>query len=171
MEYNDSRRVTHSDILALYDRAIDMASKGGSAPSMASKRGIEMTNSTEILRAARERIASQEQWMKGSFKKEPSGGIYAYCAVGALNAAVSNIAQEAYGDSLSVPDELWQMREHALRALGDVIPSSFLDEMEERVYFESRSHAISCFNDWEKTTHADILALYQRALDYVSLYG
>ena len=117
-----------------------------------------------ILQAARALIASPENWAQGGFHHHPKGGERAYCALGAVNAAAQNVAaQNVLGLTLE-----GDIEEDAdipnFEGLGIVAVVS----LHEAVPLGYRG--VAPFNDDECTTHADVLALYDRAIDLASVH-
>jgi hypothetical protein len=93
----------------------------------------------ENLIAAKALIDTPEKWGKGEYKPSPG----CFCAFGALMAA-RGVDPE---DDTSVTDED--------RALAKALPSGWHKVTSE----------VADFNDHPDTTHADIMALFQRAIE------
>lgn len=87
------------------------------------------------LIAARALIDTPEKWGRGSRLRHPMGSL---CAIGAF--------QEA------IPPYSFTRREKAYQALRVELPPKF-------------NGYVADFNDAPTTTHADIMSLFQRAID------
>lgn len=109
----------------------------------------------DVLKAARAKIEDSKHWIKGNSAQTPNGETSwdihsreferlsknpdcAFCAAGAVGA----VAAGPYSNPITYRRAIYALREH--------IPSDFDD--------------IASFNDHAKTTHADILALFDRAI-------
>lgn len=98
----------------------------------------------EVLRAARAKIEDPSRWLKGRYACDDGGftifehSVYAtsWCAVGAVGAIVSPTSPE------------WWEATAYLR--GQV---------------SSRFCSVQLFNDHEKTTHADVMRVFDRAIE------
>lgn len=106
-----------------------------------------MSAAADLLRRARERIATPERWTKGAFARDPADGYdrgdrgaldpdSCLCANGSLFAAHGDVGPPPYGVS--------QTLTRAARGRG----------------FET----VSKFNDAPETTHADVMALFDDAI-------
>ena len=89
----------------------------------------------EVLIAAKALIDTPEKWCKGSYQTIDGR----YCAVGAA-------------DTASPP--VLAVREEVYDALVDTMPRWYI----------SRRYIASSFNDARKTTHADVMAWFDRAI-------
>lgn len=105
-------------------------------------------DATKLLVMARERITEPEHWTQGAWYIDQCGkrtpfhkDAYAYCALGALHAgeADDEICEQAYYYLLC-----------AVYDVGIELPDLV---------------TITGFNDAACTTHADVLALYDRAIE------
>ncbi len=98
----------------------------------------------DVLRAAREKIATPERWTKGAAARDVNGGkvdaasplAVCWCANGAIYSKPSPYLRPGLRDS-------------ATENLRMLLPIGFY---------------VSTFNDAPTTTHADILALFDRAI-------
>ena len=105
------------------------------------------------LKAARKLIKHQDDWAKGkeSFDRARDGEVNGICGAGAIyitTEASSFNEIETNGDRYDL----------AWRALSDCIPAS--PDFEDKYGRMS----LPLFNDAPETTHADILALFDRAI-------
>lgn len=101
----------------------------------------------EILIAARAKIAEPERWTKGTFSRNAEGepcavdwgpAAVCWCALGAINATTNKMHQ------------LYELKSAAKDALALAV---------------SPSHdSVAYFNDDPATTHADVLAAFDRAI-------
>jgi hypothetical protein len=97
----------------------------------------------EVLRAARAKIATPETWTKRAFARDiasvrvfaRSTSAVCWCAIGAI-------------DSLDITAD----------------DACAAGEAGEALVAANRGRAVSYFNDDPRTTHANILALYDRAI-------
>ena len=96
----------------------------------------------EVLIAARALIADERDWTKGQFL-EVIGGRRCLCSAGALRVVLSET-----GDPADLSDAAYReyddLAAHLSRAVG---------------------RSIITFNDLDTTTHADILAAFDRAIE------
>lgn len=99
-----------------------------------------MPNTKETLIAARELIAEPERWTKGRAMEVAEDGSVRYCASGALSAAGGHHNEVIENCSACA----------AADVLTSVLP---------------RRLGVSGFNDLESTTHADVLAAFDRAIE------
>ena len=111
-------------------------------------------NAKEMLIGARELIADPKHWIKGSYERELAGGVKAYCLIGALSKV--RLRGTANGD------DDYDIARVAERHLRDCvqrrkIPVGFYGNK----YVET---AIE-FNDLRTTTHADVLAVLDCAIE------
>lgn len=98
--------------------------------------------SKEILIAARAKIADPHGWIKGAYSKNcPSG--WAYCALGAIK---DNPGKECTSEQIE-----------ACLLLSNALP-----DPNTSMHYATR---ITDYNDLETTTHADVLSLYDRAIE------
>lgn len=102
--------------------------------------GSEMATVRENLIAAKALIDTPEKWLKGALS---TGDDTCFCAMGALG--------HAGGFGLVASDKTPEMA-----SLLDSIPASF-------VWVRDR-HRLAAYNDHPNTTHADIMALFDRAI-------
>lgn len=110
-------------------------------------RGAVSAETAAILRRARERISDPARWCKGAFSSNAMGqrcvdgptasGARAWCASGSV------LAEHA--DNVGGEMALTALRHQVRRSTGLRI-------------------TIAAYNDDPSTTHADILALYDRAI-------
>lgn len=98
----------------------------------------KMQEVVDVLVRARALIASEDRWCRGSYSKLQDDGFFAFCAVGAELQATRGIVD-------------WSDESPSLLALIAALPEGY--------------DRISVFNDDPKTTHADVLALYDRAIE------
>lgn len=101
----------------------------------------------ERLLDARSRIAEPSHWIKRAFKSGNS-----YCTVGALMAACGNDGMKALG---SVEGRL-------VKLLANELPRR--QRIRWRMTFQPAQWVVMAFNDDPKTVHADVLALFDRAI-------
>ena len=94
----------------------------------------------EILIAAKALIDTPEKWLKGALS---TGDDTCFCAMGALG--------HAGGFGLVASDKTPE-----LASLLDSIPASFV--------WVTDKHRLAAYNDDPATTHADIMALFDRAI-------
>jgi hypothetical protein len=103
----------------------------------------------DILKAARDKISQPEAWIKEKMwdtKYTETGVVRCYCTLGAVCAAT----QEAMcNEPLS---RAFDMEDYIIEALRKAIPSY------------PTFTSISRFNDDPRTTHKDVLALFNRAI-------
>lgn len=103
----------------------------------------------EILKAARALISTPDKWVKGVYARNDKGvsvpdndpAACAFCAVGAMRHACK-IAEHELDTRASDP---YFLAKRAVRA-------------------QTNHGAVSDFNDDEETTHADVLAAFDRAI-------
>lgn len=97
-----------------------------------------MQDTLAVLKAARERISDPSQWVKEYYCNPRTGAV---CAEGAVGCGTEE------GDPYAWHDD-------ALNALQAALPHAF----------RSRAGAVVVFNDAFETTHADVLAAFDRAI-------
>lgn len=107
-----------------------------------------MSTALAILTKAREILAKPDSHTKGVFARDVSGRVVGsnspiacqFCARGALNRADTIVGgtTAAYGKAV--------------------------DALEKCIHIEAPYKTLEVFNDRESTTHADILALFDRAI-------
>lgn len=113
-----------------------------------------MTKTTEldVLQGARELLADEAKWTKGVMARREDGvqvsaedpRATCFCAFG----AISKVAPQApYATAFDI-------RCRADKALYAVLPEGF--------------SSVEDFNDADETTHADVLALFDRAVRFVA---
>lgn len=99
-----------------------------------------------VLKQARKLIAKPESWTQGDYRcqvGERNGKpVFAYCAMGAIEAAIDTEADRASG---------YKLYDAATTMLSGGLPP--------RV-----GHGIITFNDRSGRTHAQVLALFDRAI-------
>jgi hypothetical protein len=104
----------------------------------------------EILRDARRRIAEEGNWLKGDFRDGDR-----LCVVAALSAAAGSC-------NLRTPN----MAERRLaRLLAKQLPAKA--PLWTRLRVMPLRHRLMYFNDDARTTHSDIVALYDRAIEHL----
>jgi hypothetical protein len=91
----------------------------------------------EVLVAARELIADERNWIKGEYSRRVEGRL-CYCAYGAVR-TVSDAAD------YKVFDRAWNALESTVPDKHELSPIHFNDDLD--------------------TTHADILAMFDRAIE------
>jgi hypothetical protein len=96
-----------------------------------------------VLRRARKLIESPKSWIQGSFVGKRKG-VQCYCGLGALATAAGITAQPQHLPDGKFPREYYTAH-------------SLLNTAAGPAYFPS-------FNDDEDTTHADVLAAFDRAI-------
>lgn len=94
-------------------------------------------NTVDILTKARSLIEDPKHWTKGQLRKVNEDGSMCYCALGAVDQALREVG---YGGGVAV-----------IRTLGAVVP---------------KLRPIGRFNDDPWTEHADVLKVYDKAIDY-----
>lgn len=98
----------------------------------------------EILRKAKALIDAPEKWTKGAFARDRSGGSVpiagdeacAFCAAGAIYSVIDKFNAAEF-----------DLEDRAASAIGQAVGGS-----------------IAGFNDDEDTTHADVMAAFDRAI-------
>lgn len=95
----------------------------------------------EILRAARAKIDTPEKWTRGAYARTKSGRIVGPECASAVHLCAVGAVTAAASPAMTVDD--------ALVVLARELPSA---------------GGITNFNDHPGTTHADILALFDRAI-------
>ena len=98
----------------------------------------------EALKAARALIADERNWIKGEYDREVEGRT-CYCADGALMFATDGVGVPLEGEGN------WFAYEGARRALAAHAPRT--------------AHGVINFNDAPDTTHADVLAMFDKAIE------
>lgn len=101
-----------------------------------------MSTAADVLREARRLIERPENWIKGTAEAVNKDGEKCYCAIGALEAATESAGRHG---PLGHGPLFWA----AHRALRDVIPGRL----------------IQVYNDYPGTTHADIVAVFDKAIE------
>lgn len=95
-----------------------------------------MASVKENLIAAKALITDERNWFKGGYRMEIPTGTVCYCAVGALMTVTG-------------------------------LPASLVHDSAEHFALEEEvgvNRTVVGFNDNDETTHADILALFERAI-------
>jgi hypothetical protein len=103
-----------------------------------------------VLRRARKLIADPKSWIKGAFIGKRNG-VQCYCALGAL----------ATGAGIKVKDG-----QTLSDAAGQSMPAEYYDAhqfLREEIGSDF-SGWTPCFNDAKSTRHADVLAVFDRAI-------
>ena len=100
--------------------------------------------SIELLQSARELIAAPQHWTKGSYRRYRRTGQRAYCVLGAIH-------ESLWADDYT-PERYAAIKTPAIASLYMAIPKDFMGGLPE-------------YNDARRTTHADILALFDRAIE------
>jgi hypothetical protein len=121
----------------------------------------------ELLARARALIERPERWTQGAMARGAGGEAVAatspracrWCAYGALWHASWQLEHEAGGAYGRV---CRRAEQHATMALAHAVPPDMDPDARPRDY-----EAVVEYNDTVTTTHADILALYERALAYL----
>jgi hypothetical protein len=104
-----------------------------------SLKGVKMQEVVDVLVRARALIADEKYWCRGNYTQlVDDESVFAYCAVGAEMNATRGL--------MGWPDE-----SPSLVALINALPAGYT--------------RVSVFNDDPKTTHADVLSLYDRAIE------
>jgi hypothetical protein len=126
-----------------------------------------MTTLAHILEEVRHVIARPEGWSQKAFYRDhrgepciadPQATITRRCMIAAIGDVVDDI-------KLVHPDERWDMRDRAIRALVRAIPSNWQpSELKLRGGDLRPEQRLYDFNDDECTTHADVIALINRAI-------
>ena len=101
-----------------------------------------------ILKAAREILQDEKRWTKGYFARTAAGdrvescnkAAVCYCAMGAIDKAAVEAREPRFG----VGDD-------AIDALAKFLP-------------DGHQKSVASFNDNPKTTHAEVLALFDQAI-------
>ena len=99
------------------------------------------------LQEARNRIASPNNWCKVHLQIVMADGVVLYCALGALYSAAEQVARRMGLDAA----EGMSSAKYSERVLADALPDG--------------CGTIREYNDARTTTHADMLALFDRALE------
>jgi hypothetical protein len=103
-----------------------------------------------VLRRARKLISDRNAWIKGSFIGKRKGA-QCYCALGAL--ATGAGVEVVNGQTLSnahrggLPTEYYVAHHLLIKAIGD------------------SSHCVPSFNDDKRTQHADVLKVFDKAIE------
>jgi hypothetical protein len=102
-----------------------------------------------VLRRARKLIADPSTWIKGSFTRKRKG-VQCYCALGALASAagVKILNGKTLSDEKVLPEAYYEA--HGVLNAAAKLP--------ETGWF------FAIFNDSPKTTHADVLAVFDKAI-------
>lgn len=109
----------------------------------------------ELLKSGRDRIADPKNWTKGYYARDAGGNpigedspeAVCWCAAGALQSCLVIIAAGNIRRNYNI-------RNHALEFLHLSMPSDF----------DVNLFSIAGFNDAPETTHADVMAAYDRAI-------
>ena len=110
-----------------------------------------MEAATELLISGREALTPEWAWVREYVHTVDEQGRDCYCTFGGLLAWNKGEPAEHPGH-----DEAWKLLSDEARALG------FEDgNVEEGTYVG----ALTAFNEAPQTTHGDVLALYDRAID------
>ncbi len=96
----------------------------------------KLKNSYEVLRAARKLIRNRKNWCRQVYSRAGAAGQMRYCAIGAVRYLPDPISESS--------------RSMAVRLLGKALPESYSN--------------VASFNDHRRTTHEDVLKLYDRAI-------
>jgi len=122
-----------------------------------SERGRKAMRAVEVLTGARNFLSNKNNWKKGDWIKSRRGEPVAACALGALGVAAGAKSRDQIDDA-SVREKA------AFQALADVIRP-------ENAAFHQRYQASSWFvdvfgfNDRGDTSHADVLAAFDLAIE------
>jgi hypothetical protein len=95
----------------------------------------------EVIREARSILSDPNAWGKGAARPTPQ----AWCAVGALSLAIGRLPA---GDG--------RRRESYLRDVAELV--------ESHIPHDAESHRLSIYNDDPRTTHQDILNVFDKTL-------
>lgn len=114
----------------------------------------------EILTAARERLSDRANWRRGRLYSEG-----ATCALGAVGVAAGVITQEL-DRTISGESGAYNALRKADNGLAEALDA--LADEAGRVTGVSNVSAVYAFNDLASTTHADVLAAFDRAIARVA---
>ena len=106
------------------------------------------TTSKDILKSARELIADSAHWCQEDLVETRPDGSYAYCALGAVNNATYQLQAET--DDVHRKTYFAECRTIAIWRLEEAIDSN---------------QRLAAFNDDLRTTHADVLAVFDKAIN------
>ena len=112
-----------------------------------------------VLETARSLIENPRHWWRRQYRHELADGEVAYCAIGATGGAVSIIAGDRT-DSQYLMNLNW-FRTNAIHHLGLAVPKGYASVVSP----DNNHHLVMMYNDNLRTTHADILALYDKAIE------
>jgi hypothetical protein len=101
-----------------------------------------------VLRRARKLIANRKSWIKGAFIGKRNG-VQCYCALGALatGAGIKVKNGQTLSDAAVLPAEYYDAHQFLREEIGS--------------YFSGWTPS---FNDDKNTRHADVLAVFDRAI-------
>lgn len=116
----------------------------------------QATNLLEVLQLARKQIENPQAWIKGHFSKTRTDGQTCYCAQGAVRQALDRSVNK---DTPIGRRTFLRTQEEVLKRLEAVMPANRKDML------------LAEFNDQFDTQHADILALFDRAIAAASKGG
>ena len=105
----------------------------------------------EILRDARSRIADEGNWLKGDFRDGDR-----HCLVAALSVAAGS-------RNFKIPNKA---ERRLARFLVTQLPAKA--PFWTRLRVMPARHRLMYFNDDARTTHSDVMALYDRAIEHLA---